>query len=128
MFWCTWLLVLYTYRWQTDTKTFQNMSLKYNLDLLQGIGQGAKLKANLHLFSLKYELRMKIIGLDIRKRVRLYRSSRAGKRLHYRISPLMNKPRLYRPGNRILAQRNNVKINARRPLIADVPQSIVVQL
>ena len=53
---------------------------------------------------------MKIIDLDIRKRVRLYRSSRAGKRLHYRISPLMNKPRLHRPGNRILDQRNNVKI------------------
>ena len=53
---------------------------------------------------------MKIIDLDIRKRVRLYRSSRAEKRLHYRISPLMNTPRLHRPGNRILAQRNNVKI------------------
>ena len=110
MFWCMWLLVLYTYMCQTDTKTFQNMSLKYNLDMLCEIGQCAKSKANYHLFSLKYELRMRIIGLDIRKRVRLYRSSRAGKRLHYRISPLVNKPRLYRPRNRILAQRNYVKL------------------
>ena len=86
------------------------MSLKYNLDVLREIGQCAKLEANHHPFSLKYELRMKIIGMDIRKRVRLYRSSRAGKRLHYRISPLVNKPRLHRPRNRFLAQRNYVKI------------------
>ena len=109
MFWCMWLLVLYI-----GVKLILRHSriwvFKYDLDLLREIGQGAKLKANHHLFSLKYELRMKIIDLDIRKRVRLYRSSRAGKRLHYRISPLMNKPRLHRPGNRILVQRNNVKI------------------
>ena len=104
-----WLLVLYI-GVKLDIKTFKNMSLKYDLDLLREIGQGAKLKANHHLFSLKYELRMKIIDLDIRKRVRLYRSSRAEKRLHYRISPLMNKLRLHRPGNRILVQRNNVRI------------------
>ena len=109
MFWCMWLLVLYI-GVKLDIKTFKNMSLKYDLDLLREIGQGAKLKANHHLFSLKYELRMKIIDLDIRKRVRLYRSSRAGKRLHYRISPLMNKLRLHRPGNRILLQRNNIRI------------------
>ena len=103
-----WLLVLFTH--MCHTKTFQNMSLKYNLDVLHEIGQCAKLEANHHLFSLKYELRMRIIGMDIRKRVRLYRSSRAGKRLHYRISPLVNKPRLYRPRNSFLAQRNYVKI------------------
>ena len=43
------------------------MGLKYDLDCLREIGQGAKLKANYHLFSLKYELRMKIIDLDMRE-------------------------------------------------------------
>ena len=86
------------------------MSLKYSFDVLRGIGQCAKLEANHHLFSLKYELRMKIIGMDIRKSARLYRSSRAGKRLCHRISSLVNKPRLYRPRNQCSAQRNYVKI------------------
>ena len=40
------------------------MGLKYDLDLLREIGQGAKLEANYHLFSLRYELRMKITDLD----------------------------------------------------------------
>ena len=86
------------------------MSLKYNLDVLHEIGQCAKLEANYQLFSLKYVLRMKIIGMGIRKRGQLYRSSRAGKRLHYRISPLVNIPRLHRPRNKFFAQRNHVKI------------------
>ena len=86
------------------------MSLKYNFDVLQEIRQCAKLEANYHLFSLKYVLRMRIIGIGIRKRVQLYRSSRAGKRLHCRISPLVNKPRLHRPRNKFFAQRNYVKI------------------
>ena len=90
--------------------TFQNMSLKYNLDVLREIRQCAKLEANYHLFSLKYVLRMRIIGMGIRKRVWLYRSSRTGKRLHYRISPLVNMPRLHRPRNKFFAQRNYVKI------------------
>ena len=110
MFWCMWLLVLFTH--MCHTKTFQNTSLKYNLDVLCEIRLCAKLEANYHLFSMKYELRMGIIGMGIRKRVRLYRSSRAGKRLHYRISPLVNKPRLHRPRNRFLAQRNYVKITS----------------
>ena len=86
------------------------MSLKYNLDVLHEIGQCAKSEANYQLFSLKYVLRMKIIGMDIRKRGQLYRSSRAGKRLHYRISPIVNIPRLHRPRNKFFAQRNHVKI------------------
>ena len=45
-----------------------NTVLKYDKDQLREIGQRAKLKANYHLFSLKYELRSKIIDLDIRKK------------------------------------------------------------
>ena len=51
-----------------DIGALRIMGLKYDLDLLWEIGQGAKLKPNYHLFSLRYELRMKIIDLDIRKR------------------------------------------------------------
>ena len=97
---CVWLLVLYMRI--SDIRAFRNMGLKYDLDLLREIGQGAKLKANYHMLSLKYELRMKIIDLDIRKKVRLYKRSRAGKRLHHKIATITMKLRLYRPRNRTL--------------------------
>ena len=82
----------------------------YSLDVLRGIGQCAKSEANHHLFSLKYELRMKIIGMDIRKSARPYRKSRAGKKLCYKISSLVNRPRLYRPRNHMNSHRNYIKI------------------
>ena len=53
---------------------------------------------------------MKIIGLDIRKEVNLFRRSRAGKRLHHKIVTLMTKLRLHRPRNRSVVQGNNVYI------------------
>ena len=84
------------------------MGLKYDLDLLRDIGHSVKLEENYHMFSLRYELRMKIIDLDIRKKARLYRRSRAGKRLHHRIVTLLTKLRLHRPRNRSLVQGNNV--------------------
>ena len=62
------------------------------------------------MFSLGYELRMKIIDLDIRKKARLYRRSRAGKRLQHRIQTLLMKLRLHRPRNRSLVQGTNVTI------------------
>ena len=86
------------------------MCLKYDPDLLREIGQGAKLKSNYHLFSLKYELRMKITDLDVRKKLRLYRRSRAGKRLYHKIATILMKLRLHRPSNRTLVQGNNVNI------------------
>ena len=86
------------------------MGLKYDLDLLREIGHSAKLEENYHLFSLRYELRMKIIDLDIRKKARLYRRSRVGKRLHHKIVTLLMKLRLHRPRNRSLVQGNNVII------------------
>ena len=95
---------------RSDTGAFRIMGLKYDLDLLREIGQGAKLEANYHLFSLRYELMMKIIDLDIRKEVSLYRRSRAGKRLHHKIVTLMMKLRLHRSRNRSVVQRNNVYI------------------
>ena len=86
------------------------MGLKYDLGLLREIGHSAKLEENYHLFSLRYELRMKIIDLDIRKEARLYRRSRAGKRLHHKIVNLSMKLRLHSPRNRSLVQGNNVII------------------
>ena len=53
---------------------------------------------------------MKIIDLDLRKKARLYKRSRAGKRLHYKIVTLSTKLRLHRPRNRSLVQGNNVII------------------
>ena len=53
---------------------------------------------------------MKIIDLDIRKKARLYRRTRAGKRLHHKIVTLLTKLRLHRPRNRSLVQGNNVII------------------
>ena len=90
---------------RSDTGAFRIMGLKYDLDLLREIGQGAKLEANYHLFSLRYEL-----DLDIRKKVRLYRRSRAGKRLHHKIVTLTKKLRLHGPRNRSLVQGNSVNI------------------
>ena len=84
--------------------------MKFDLDLLRDIGHSAKLEENYHMFSLRYELRMKIIDLDIRKKARLYRGSRAGKRLHHKIVTLSMKLRLHRPRNRSLVQGNNVII------------------
>ena len=43
-------------------------AIRYDLEQLRETGQRAKSKANYHLFSLKYELRIKIIDLDIRKK------------------------------------------------------------
>ena len=48
--------------------TIRNMGLNYDPEQLREIGQRAKSKANYHLFSLKYELRIKIIDQDIRKK------------------------------------------------------------
>ena len=95
---------------RSDIGAFRMMGLKYDLDLLREIGQGATLEANYHLFSLRYKLRMKIIDLDIRKKVSLYRRSKAGKRLHHKIVTLMTKLRLHRSRNRSLVQGNNVNI------------------
>ena len=106
----TLLYMVIGYMMISDIRAFRNMGLKYDLDLLREIGQGAKLKANYHLFLLRYELRMKIIDLDMRKKVRLYRRSRAGKRLHHKIVTIMMKLRLHRPRNRTLVQGNNVNI------------------
>ena len=53
--------------------------MHYPLDLLRDIEHSAKLEENYHMFSLRHELRMKIIDLDIRKEARMYRRSRAGK-------------------------------------------------
>ena len=86
------------------------MGLRYDLDCLREIGQGAKLKANYHLFSLKYELRMKITDLDIRKKLSLYRRRRVGKRLYHKIATILTKLRLYRPSNRTIVQGNNFNI------------------
>ena len=77
----------------SDIRAIRNMGLKYDLDCLRDIGQGAKLKAKYHLFSCKYKLRMKIIDLDIRKKVSLYRRSRAGKRLYHKIATISMKLR-----------------------------------
>ena len=95
---------------RSDTGACWMMGLKYDLDLLRDIGHSAKLEENYHMFSLRYELRMKIIDLDIRKKARLYRRSRAGKRLHHKIGTLLMKLRLHRPRNRSLVQGNNVII------------------
>ena len=86
------------------------MGLKYDLDFLRDTGHSAKLEENYHMFSLGYGLRMKIIDLDRRKKARLYRRSRAGKRLHHKIQTLSTKLRLHRPRNRSLVQGNNVII------------------
>ena len=95
---------------RSDTGAFRIMDLKYDLDLLRDIGHSPKLEENYHMFSLRYELRMKIIDLDIRKKARLYRRSRAGKRLDHKIITLSTKLRLHRPRNRSLVQGNNVII------------------
>ena len=94
----------------SDIRAIRSMGLKYDLDWLRESGQGAKSKANYHLFSLKYELRMKIIDLDIRKKVSQYRRSRAGKRLYHKIATISTKFRLHRPSNRTIVQGNNINI------------------
>ena len=101
---------LVLYMMISDIRTIRNMDLKFDLDCLREIGQGAKLKANYHLFSLKCELRMKIIDLDIRKKVHLYRRSKAGKKLYHKIATISTKLRLHRPSNRTLVQGNNINI------------------
>ena len=94
----------------SDIRAIRNMGLKYDLDCLREIRQGAKSKASYHLLSLKYELRMKIIDLDIRKKVGQYRRSRAGKRLYHRIATMLTKHRLHRPSNSTIVQGNNINI------------------
>ena len=64
----------------------------------------------LFAFSLKYELRMNVIDLDIRKKVSQYRRSRAGKRLYHKIATMSTKLRLHRPSNRTTVQENNINI------------------
>ena len=88
----------------------RNMGLNYDLEQLREIGQRVKSKANYHLFSLKYELRIKIIDLDIRKKVRQYRRSWAGTRLFCKIAIMTTKCRLNRPRNRTIVQENNINI------------------
>ena len=95
---------------RSDTGAFWIVGLKYDLDLLRHIGYSAKLEENYHMFLLSYELRMKVIDLDIRMKARLYRKSRAGKRSHHKIEALSMRFRLHRPRNRSLAQGNNVII------------------
>ena len=88
----------------------RNMGLNYDLEQLREIGQRVKSEANYHLFSLKYELRIRIIYLDIRKRVRQYRRSQAGTRLFHKIAIMSTKLRLHRPSNRTIVQENNINI------------------
>ena len=87
-----------------------NYDLNYDWEQLRKIGQRAKSKANYHLFSLKYELRIKIIDLDIRKKVKQYRRSPAGTRLFHKIAIMSRKLRLHRPSNRTIVQGNNINI------------------
>ena len=93
-----------------NIRAIRNMGLKYDLEWLREIGEGARSKANYHLLSLKYELRMKIIDLDIRKKVSQYRRSRAGMRLYHKIAIFSTKRRLQRPSNRTIVQGNNINI------------------
>ena len=86
------------------------MGLKYDLEWLREIGQRAKSKANYHIFSLKYELRIKITDLDIRKKVRQYRRSKVGTGLFHKIATMSTKLRLHRPRNRTIVQGNNINI------------------
>ena len=87
-----------------------NMVLNYDQEQLREIGQRAKSKANYHLFSLKYEIRMKIINLDIRKKVRQYRRSWAGRKLFHKIAIVSTKLGLHRPNIRTVVQENNINI------------------
>ena len=87
-----------------------NMVLNYNQEELREIGQRAKLKANYHLFSLQYELRSKIIDLDMRKKVRQYRRSQVGTKLFCKIAIMSTKLRLHRPNIRAIVQENNINI------------------
>ena len=87
-----------------------NMVLNYDQEQLREIGQRAKLKANYHLFSLKYEIRMKIIDLDIRKKVRQYRRSWAGTKLFHKIAIVSTNLRLHRPSIGTIVQENNINI------------------
>ena len=86
------------------------MGLNYDLEQLREIGQRAKSKADHHLFSLKYELRIKIIDLDIRKKVRQYRRSQAGMRLFHKTAIMSTRFRLHGPSNRAIVQENNINI------------------
>ena len=119
---------------RSDTGACWMMGLKYDLDLLRDIGHSAKLEENYHMFSLRYELRMMIIDLDIRKKARLYRRSRAGKRLHHKIGTLFMKLRLHRPRNRSLVQEIMSSYHllwidfTRKQLIIDVPLLTVIWL
>ena len=88
----------------SNIRAIRNMGLKYDLEWLRKIGHGAKSKANYHLFSLKYELRMEIIDLDIRKKVSQYRRSRTGMRLYHKIAIFSTKLRLHRSSNRTIVQ------------------------
>ena len=82
--------------------------LKYDQDQLGEIGQRAKIKANYHLFSLKYGLRSKIIDLDMWKTKRPYRRSWAGTKLFCKIAIMSTKLRLHRPSIRTIVQDNNI--------------------
>ena len=86
------------------------MVLNYDQEQLREIGQRAKSKANYHLFSLKYEIRMKIIDLDIRKKVRQYRRSWAVTKLFHKIAIVSTKLRLHRPNIRTIVKENNINI------------------
>ena len=68
------------------------------------------LKANYHPFSLKYELRIKIIDLDIRKKVRQYKRSQVGTKLFSKIAIMSTKLRLHRSNIRTIVQENNIKL------------------
>ena len=85
-----------------------NMVLNYDQEQEREIGQRTKLKANYHLLSLKYELRSKIIDLDIRKKVRQYRRSWVGTTLFHKIATVSTKLRLHRPNIRTIVQENNI--------------------
>ena len=82
----------------------KNMVLNYDQEQLREIGQRAKSKASYHLFSLKYELRIKMIDLGIRKTVRQYRRSRARTKLFLKIAIMSAKLRLHRPSIRTIVQ------------------------
>ena len=87
-----------------------NIVLKYDQDWLREIGQRAKLKANYHVFSLKYELRSKIIDLDIRKKIGQCRRSQAGTKLFCKISIMSTKLKLHRQSIRTIVQENIINI------------------
>ena len=86
----------------------RNMGLHHDLEQLKEIGQRAKSKANYHLFSLKYELRIKIIDLGIRKKVRQYRRSWAGTNYFIRLPSCQQN--LDCIGQGTIVQENNINI------------------